>query len=125
VTTAQRTTPLSTTTSRDGDAVVLVCIGSAETETFADLTAALENAHRDAIENGVKSVVADIRGLEFASSSCLKAFVTWLQRVRDLGDGQRYKVHFRSTARYSWQRRSLGALAAFAVGVVEIESEPS
>ncbi len=121
--TASRSTPLSTTTSRNGDAVVIVCSGSAETETFADLSAALDGAHRDAVANGAKAVVADVRALEFASSSCLKAFVTWLQRVRELGEGKRYKVQFRSTARYSWQRRSLGALAAFAVGFVEIDTE--
>ncbi len=118
-------TPLSTTTSRNSDTVVIVCSGSAETETFADLTAALDSAHRDAIAHRAKAVVADVRALEFASSSCLKAFVTWLQHVRELGEDQRYKVQFRSNARYSWQRRSLGALAAFASNIVEIETAAS
>ena len=118
---AQR--PLSTRTSHDGDCVTIVCTGSAETETFPELSAALDAAHSDAVKSSARSVVADVRALEFASSSCLKAFVTWLQRVRELEEGQRYKVRFRSNARHSWQRRSLGALAAFASGLVEIETE--
>ena len=117
--------PLSTQTSHDGDSIVIVCTGSAESETFSDLAAALDAAHADAMKHSVRAVVADVRRLEFASSSCLKAFVTWLQRVRELDDNVRYKVRFRSNASHSWQRRSLGALAAFAVGVVEIETEAS
>jgi hypothetical protein len=114
---------LSTTTSHDGGNVVITCLGSAETEALSTLASALDAVHKDAIETSAGSVIADIRGLEFASSSCLKAFVTWLQRVQELDDDHRYKVKFRSNPRHSWQRRSLGALAAFASGVVEIDTE--
>ena len=114
---------LSTTTSRDGDNVVITCLGSAETEALPTLAFALDAIHQDAIKCSAGSVIADVRGLEFASSSCLKAFVTWLQRVQELDDEHRYKVRFRSNPQHSWQRRSLGALAAFAAGVVEIETE--
>jgi hypothetical protein len=104
---------------------VITCSGSAETEALSDLATALDALHSDAMKQSAPSVVADIRGLEFASSSCLKAFVSWLQRVQELDDEHRYKVRFRSNPRHSWQKRSLGALAAFAAGVVEIEAEAS
>jgi hypothetical protein len=116
---------LSTSTSRDGETVVLTCTGSAETECLDSLSQVLKTLHENAVLNPPRTVIADVRGLEFASSSCLKAFVTWLQSVQELDDGHRYQVLFRSNPRHSWQRRSLGALAAFAAGVVRIESDAS
>jgi hypothetical protein len=121
--TQQESRLLSAETSHDGNALVLTCTGSAETEAFEALSDALSNVHDDAVKRSAPQVIADVRELEFASSSCLKAFVTWLQRVQELDDDHRYKVKFRSNPRHSWQKRSLGALAAFAAGVVEIETE--
>jgi len=103
--------------------MVLTCSGSAETEALESLNAVLNGLHQDVVSNSTRNVIADVRGLEFASSSCLKAFVTWLQRVQELDDSHRYQILFRSNPSHSWQRRSLGALAAFASGVVRIESE--
>jgi hypothetical protein len=80
-------------------------------------------AHASATSDDVRAVVADLRGLEFATSACLKVFVLWLQRVIALDGTQRYKVVFRSTLQHSWQRRSLGAFAAFAGDIVEIQTE--
>ena len=114
---------LTTVQSRDGESLVITCTGSAETEALAGLEQALDTLHADAVAGSARAVIADIRGVEFASSSCLKAFVTWLQRVQSLEDDRRYKVVFRSDPRHSWQRRSLGALAAFAAGVVELRTE--
>lgn len=114
---------LSTSSTRDGDRIVLTCSGSAESDSIAALQAALETTHDSATHATVHSVVADLRGLEFAASSCLKVFVSWLQRVQKLDTTERYKVVFRATAQHSWQRRSLGALAAFAADVVEIHTE--
>ena len=113
---------LTTSTAREATMLVFTCSGCAETEAFAKLAAALDAVHQDATQHPTQVVVADIRELEFASSSCLKAIVTWLDRIQDLDDTHRYKVRFRSDARHSWQRRSLGALAAFAGDIVEIES---
>ena len=114
---------LSTNVAREGNKVVLTCSGSAETEALTTLHSVLSGLHEAILLDPVPTVVADVRALEFASSSCLKAFVTWLQRVQELGDQQRYQIVFRSNPRHMWQRRSLGALAAFASGVVTIESE--
>jgi hypothetical protein len=114
---------LSTKTTHDGASVVLTCVGCAETESFAELSAALDAVHQDAMAHSAPAVIADVRGLEFANSMCLKAFVTWLQRIQELDDHQRYKVRFRSNPRHLWQRHGLDALAAFAAGVVEIDAE--
>jgi hypothetical protein len=116
---------LDTTTSRSGDRLTLTCNGSAETDAWRSLHDVLTDVHDEAVRTTTRTVIADVRSLEFASSSCLKEFVTWLQRVQELDDEKRYRVVFKSDPRHSWQRRSLGALAAFASGVVRIESEPS
>ena len=112
---------LSAETSDDGTNLVLVCAGSAESESSGKLFSMLEGLHERAIGRAARAVVADIRELEFAASSCIKAFVSWLQQIQQLDDEHRYKVRFRSNPRYAWQQRSLNALAAFAAGVVEIE----
>jgi hypothetical protein len=66
------------------------------------------------------NVEVDFRQLEFLSSSCFKAFVTWFAQVQELGDGENYNIHLISNPRMHWQRRSLGALASFAPGHVTI-----
>lgn len=109
--------------TRESNAIVIACTGSAETESLDALHQALGGVHDDALRNPVPTVIADIRGLEFATSSCLKVFVTWLQRVLDLDEAQRYQIVFRANPRHSWQRRSLVALAAFATDIVRVEQE--
>ena len=113
---------LSTDTSDDGQHLVFTCAGSAESEASATLSTTLTGLHERAVSRGGPVVIADIRELEFAASSCIKAFVAWLQQIQQLEDAQRYKVKFRANPRYAWQARSLAALAAFAAGVVEVES---
>ncbi|HEY4055140.1 MAG TPA: hypothetical protein VGM39_00985, partial [Kofleriaceae bacterium] len=95
--------PLSTAAAREGDTLVITCSGSAETESYDALAAALDQAHRDALDASCSTVVADLRGLEFASSSCLKAFVTWFHQVADLSGDARYSVRIRSNPRHAWQ----------------------
>jgi hypothetical protein len=112
---------LSAETTDDGTHLVLTCSGSAESEASGALFTTLAGLHERAVGDARRAVIADIRELEFASSSCIKAFVAWLQQIQQLDDAQRYKVRFRSNPRYAWQQRSLNALAAFAAGVVEIE----
>lgn len=119
------TTELRTESSRDGDTVRLTCSGSAETSELEALTRAVEELHRDALASSARTAFADVRALVFTTSSCLKVFVTWLQQVLELDEARRYRVVFVSNPRYSWQRRSLPALAAFASSVVEIRTEPS
>jgi hypothetical protein len=114
---------LSIETVQDGDTIKITLAGSAETEAHDRLVATIDAIHHEATTSSASAVVVDLRELGFASSSCVKAFVTWLQRIRELDAPKRYKLRFLSNAHHSWQRRSLNALAGFAVGVVEIETE--
>jgi hypothetical protein len=102
--------------------ITLTFLGSAEASSVDQLEQQLAEVHRSAVAGQTRSVVVDLRDLEFASSSCLKAIATWLHLIDQLAE-QRYSVRFRSNPAYSWQRRSLGALAAFAPDIVEIEAD--
>ena len=113
---------LSTKMSRDDNELTLTCAGCAEAEALPALRQAVERAHDDATQVPTQLVVVDLSGLEFVSATCLKVFVSWLGRVLELDDRQRYRIRFRSNPRHAWQRRSLRSLAVFGAGVVEIES---
>ena len=117
--------PLTTTTSQEGATVTLTCSGAAETTAFGQLRTVLADVHDDVLRTSSRNVIVDVRELEFASSSCLKEFVTWLMRVVELEDSQRYQIRFRSNSHHSWQRRSLGAIAVFAGSVVQIDMDVS
>jgi hypothetical protein len=109
--------------SEDGGVLTLTCMGNAESASFEELEHALASLHTKTVEGCGKGVVIDWRELAFATSSCLKLFVSWLQRVVELDDHQQYRVQFKSNAKHAWQRRSLTALRAFASGVVEVQIE--
>jgi hypothetical protein len=104
--------------------VGLVCTGSAETAAVGRVESVLAAVHDDAVRRGARQVVVDLTDLEFASSSCLKAFATWLHVIQQLADHARYQVRFVSSARHAWQRRSLGALVAFAADIASVEVGP-
>lgn len=106
---------------RDGDEVALTLSGCAESDSLETLNHALIALHEDAIHTPTRTSIVDVRALEFATSSALRLLVTWLQRVQALDGHQRYQVVFRSNPKHSWQRRSLGTLAVFAAGIVQIE----
>jgi len=100
--------------------MVVTLVGAAEGRGADELGKALASAHEQAVAAAVREVVVDLRDLEFATSSALKAFVTWLQGVHELAAEARYRVVFQSTPRHPWQGRSLHALKAFAGDVMEI-----
>jgi hypothetical protein len=71
-------------------------------------------------------VHVDVRHLEFMNSSSLKAFVTWVVSLSELGVASRYRILFMSGRRPSWQARSLATLRCFApdwIEVVEAEED--
>jgi len=116
---------LQFTTTLEPQRLVWRCMGFAETTTVDGLAKELESLHAHAMRSGTREVLADVRELEFATSACLKEIVTWLRRVLELDEAQRYRVRFRSNPDFGWQRRSLGALAVFARDVVTVEGEGS
>ena len=88
------------------------------------LAAALTGVHERALAAKLREVIVDLRALEFATSSSLKAFVTWLQSIHELGPETQYRVIVRSSAEHTWQARSLRALKAFAGELMTIEEYP-
>lgn len=114
------TDSLTATTSSEGTTMVVRWDGSAEGDAFEPLQALLAGIHDQLVASHARDVIADLGGLEFATSSCLKAFATWLARVQDLAAPDRYTIRFRPNPTYSWQARSLPALQAFAGEVMQI-----
>jgi anti-anti-sigma factor len=69
----------------------------------------------------ISEVVVDLRQLDFMNSSCLKTLVTWLNNVRQRPTPEQYPIRFLRDHNAYWQERSLGALQAFAPGIVKLE----
>jgi hypothetical protein len=66
-------------------------------------------------------VVVDFRNCEFVNSSCLKAFIAWLDRIQKLPTAQRYRLRFLADEGKPWQRRSFQAIAALAGDLFQLE----
>jgi anti-anti-sigma factor len=96
--------------------------GTADTEIRPNLDQFVQKLHAEAVRIGVANVTVDLRELEFMNSSCLKVFVTWLAKLRDLEASKQYRIQIRSNPQLLWQRRSLAALSCFAADLVTIET---
>jgi hypothetical protein len=96
--------------------------GTADTEIRANLDQFVQQLHAEAVRVGAANVAVDLRELEFMNSSCLKVFVTWLAKLRDLEASKQYRIQIRSNPQLLWQRRSLAALSCFAADLVTIET---
>ncbi|HWO24994.1 MAG TPA: hypothetical protein VNO30_39915 [Kofleriaceae bacterium] len=97
--------------------------GTADLEAKDDLQLFVSKLHPESVRISAKEVIVDFRELEFMNSSCFKIFVNWLAQVRDLDASKQYKILILSNpTQHLWQRRSLAALACFAVDLVKIES---
>src|SRR5262249_20624742 len=66
----------------------------------------------------IQQVYVDFRSLGFITSTCFKAFVTWIDHLKD---HTRYQVRFASQDGQAWHRRSLSALRALAPDLVTVE----
>jgi hypothetical protein len=97
-------------------------VGSADTRAMSALDDMLKKLHAQAVERSFKEVVIDMRKLEFMNSSCFKAFVSWVTTVQELDPDRQYRIRILSDESKHWQRRSLGALACFAVDLIGIET---
>jgi hypothetical protein len=103
----------------EGETLVARFAGSADGDAQYALSEFFDKLEAEVRRTSSKHVVADIRELEFATSSCLKVFATWLV---DLGERQDhvYNVEFRSNNAHRWQYRSLNALASCAPDRVQV-----
>lgn len=104
------------------DAVLSVRLrGVADQETHEAMAAVTAATHAEALRLGVATVVVDLRGLEFMSSSCVKSFITWLVALQEEGAAARYVVRFVLDPGFLWQHRTLEALRRLAPDVLSFE----
>ena len=95
--------------------------GNADLRVKDRLDAFLQQADRLAVEAPVQEVAVDFRQLDFMNSCCLKALVTWLNKVQERPSAEQYHVVFLKAPAAHWQDRSLHALVTFAPGMIRIE----
>ena len=114
---------LSARTAVDGSKIHLHFIGTADARATDLMGPLLTSVHAEAQKIRAQQVTVDFRQLDFMSSSCLKAFVTWIGTVRELGVEQRYRMRFVGDATKYWQRRSLDALRGLASELIEVKVE--
>ncbi len=105
------------TGSRERVVVDLVGDASLGTDRIGALVSGL---HDEVVRKKTPIVVVDMRQLSFMNSSGFKCFVTWMCRINDLPETERYRVRVLSSPGMYWQSRTLQALQAFAVDVLEI-----
>ena len=80
----------------------------------------LKQVHDAAILQRLLEVSCDFRKLTFMNSSCFKAFVVWIDSVKNLAAP--YKIRFLTDPNIHWQRRSLEALRRLAIQIVTLET---
>jgi hypothetical protein len=91
-----------------GDAAAIELLGSY-----------LKLLHAEAERLAVDEVTCDFRKLSFMNSSCFKAFVLWIDTVKNAT--RAYRIRFLTDPDMHWQRRSLEALRRLATNVVSVE----
>jgi hypothetical protein len=101
--------------------LVLQLWGNADLRVKDKLDDFLGGADAHATSSGLEEVVADLRQLAFMNSSCLKALATWLSRVHERVDGERYRIRFLRDPAAQWQARSLPFLAKLGTPFVTVE----
>lgn len=109
---------IQTATRTEGDQLVLVLSGAAESDSMDPLAAAVARADAQARAANATTIVADLVELEFMTSSCLKVLATW---IVEMPSPAPYQIVFRSNPAHSWQRRSLRALTMCAPELARIE----
>ncbi|HXK20132.1 MAG TPA: hypothetical protein VNG33_20110 [Polyangiaceae bacterium] len=93
--------------------------GTGDVAAIELLSAYLKRVHSEAERLGVSEVTCDFRKLLFMNSSCFKAFVVWIDTVKNAT--RAYRIRFLTDPEMHWQRRSLEALRRLATNVVSVE----
>jgi hypothetical protein len=110
---------LSLQPSLEDGRLTVTFTGTGDMSAIAELNDYLRKVHDEARRLNVPEVTCDLRKLTFMNSSCFKAFVTWIDTVKN--DPQPYRIRLLAEQSLHWQRRSLEALRRLAVGVVTVE----
>ena len=105
----------------DSNSLRIEFTGNGDMTAIAPLADYLKQVHDEAQRLNVSDVTCDFRKLMFMNSSCFKAFVVWIDTVKNAG--RRYKIHFLTDPSMHWQRRSLEALRRLAIEIVSIDAQ--
>jgi hypothetical protein len=93
--------------------------GTGDVAASEPLAGYLKRVHAEAERLAVSQVTCDFRKLSFMNSSCFKAFVVWIDTVKN--GAHAYRIRFLTDPEMHWQRRSLEALRRLATSVVSVE----
>ena len=93
--------------------------GTGDVAAIEILANYLKQVHAEAERLSVSEVTCDFRKLSFMNSSCFKAFVVWIDTVKNAA--RVYRIRFLTAPEMHWQRRSLEALRRLATAVVSVE----
>lgn len=94
--------------------------GSCDSQTIADLDRFLREAHQEALRLRTKQIVINCESLYFMNSAAIKVFATWLARIKEVSEADRYRVAVRTNRFVAWQRRSFSAIARSAPDILSL-----
>src|SRR4051812_43278047 len=116
---AHRTNSFALVFSTAGGVCSVKLSGNGDAEAVSPLDRFLTQLHQKLMEANATSVVVDLGDLYFMNSSCLKAFVAWIYKVRTTGNP--YRIRLQLNPRQRWQRRGLEPLQRLAPAVVFLD----
>lgn len=119
---AIRTENFSLVFSDTGPAPALRLSGNGDGEVVIPLDRTLKQLHDELTFSGARSVIVDLGDLYFMNSSCLKAFVSWIYKVRT--SGKPYQIRMQLNPRQRWQQRGLEPLQRLAPAIVFLDVIP-
>ena len=114
-----RTDSFSLVFAAAGGVPVIKLSGNGDAEAVSPLDRTLTQLHQKLVAEAATSVVVDLGDLYFMNSSCLKAFVAWIYKVRT--NGSPYRIRLQLNPRQRWQRRGLEPLQRLAPAVVFLD----
>jgi hypothetical protein len=113
------TAAFSCAPSLDAGKLSVAFSGTGDVAAIEVLGSYLKQVHAEAERLSLTEVTCDFRKLSFMNSSCFKAFVVWIDTVKNAA--RSYRIRFLTDPDMHWQRRSLEALRRLATGVVSVE----
>lgn len=94
--------------------------GTGDVAAIELLAVYLKRVHAEVERLGLSEVSCDFRQLLFMNSSCFKAFVVWIDTVKNAA--RPYRIRFLTDPEMHWQKRSFEALRRLATSVVSLEA---
>lgn len=86
------------------------------------VTPFLRSIHTATVQEGVKTLIADLTKLRFMNSSSIRSLVDWVEWIRSEPDSRRYVLHFVTKPDVTWQRTTLAAIQCLGGPLVVVHS---